>query len=435
VGKGIPNQLILKLILLVAPNVLPFALPLGILLAAIMTYGNLSERSELTAIKSAGISLLKFSRPLILLAASLTFLTFLVYNYITPVSNLKFYTLLSDITHTKPAVNIKPGVFYREIPGYSIYVNSKGNDQISIQGIMIYDHTSGIGNDKLILAQKGKMYVTKDKKYLIFELNNGTRYEERKGKDKEEEMLQLSFQSWKKVFDLSSFALQQSDENFLRHNESMLSNQKVSLRLDSMAIFRKKINSDNLKNLGIYFPVLNLDSAMIKTKKSIPSPKMEFTISQFSDSIQEKILYNADNQLKNAQSIIEIFKNDNFLYESNTLKLKVEWHKKIANSINIFILFLIGIPLGAIIRKGGFGAPFVAAVIFFVIFYVLITNFAKMSEQGKIIPAVGMWIPNLFFASIAIFLFYFANKDSKLFKRDTYQVTFKKIFSRNGKEN
>lgn len=426
VGKGLNASIIIKLIAYVAPTVIPFALPLGILLAGIMTYGNLAERSELTAIKSSGISLLRFSRPIIAFVLLITVGTFLIYNYVIPICNLKFYTLLMDVTNAKPAVNIKPGIFYKEIPGFTIYINKKDADNTTIRDIMIYDHTSGKGNDKVILAEKGTMKVSKDKKNLIFSLSNGTRYEERIGKEPtDKEQLRLHFTSWNKVFDLSSFILKKSDEAYLKNSEKMMTNREVRHRIDSLKIFRGKLQQDNIKSLSPYFSYLGLDTqgnkkflqANIKNDK-----KNKNTVDYFPDSLHQKVFDIAKNNIRSMTSLSQIYRNDNSIYKTNAAKLQVEWHRKIAQAANVLILFLIAIPLGAIIRKGGFGAPFVAAVIFFVVYYVSIINFQKMSEQFVLSPLLGMWIPDFFFLAIAAFLFFHANKDSDFFKKDYIKI-------------
>jgi lipopolysaccharide export system permease protein len=420
VGKGLDNATVFKLVIYLAPTLVPMALPLGILLAGIMTFGNKAESSELTAVKSAGISLFRFALPSIFFVIGISALAFLFNNYVIPAANLKFWTLLADIRNTKPAVNIKAGSFYNQIPGYSIYIQGKDADNKTIRDIMIYDHTSGKGNDKLIIANKGVMYVSADKKYLIFELSNGCRYEERQGKTtSDKEHVQLQFKFWKKIFDLSSFEMQKNGNEGLASSEMMLPNSRVSGKIDTTYQTIKNYQKQNAIGMRTYVALVGIDTSnTIFTKnanKKLTVPTKKRMYQMLPDSVQSRIFTTAISNTQSIKGMAEIYKSDYAIQNLNLSRFKIEWHRKITLAISCLILFLIGAPLGAIIRKGGFGLPFVTAVSFFVLYRFLNVFSEQIAEQGKISPFVGMWSPPFILLLIAIILFYYANVDKKLF--------------------
>jgi Predicted permeases len=217
IGKGLDTLTILHFLGLLSTTLVPIALPLGILFAAIMTFGNLGESSELVAIKSSGLSIAQFGNPLFIFIVIITVAAYFFNNNIIPIAQLKATRLLYDIQNKKPVVTVKPGRFYKDIPNHVIYISSKENDGKTIHGIKIFDHSSGRGNDKITIAEHGKMYVTDDKRYLIFELNNGCRYEDKLSKDMtESEHIRLRFSYWKKIFDLGDFKMPETDENYFK---------------------------------------------------------------------------------------------------------------------------------------------------------------------------------------------------------------------------
>ncbi len=412
VGKGLEISIILKLIGYLAPTLVPLALPLSVLLASIMVFGKIAESSELTAMKSAGNSLLRISFPLMAISFLLSLIAFTFNNHIIPAANLKFHTLLMDIRNTKPAVKIKAGSFYNELPGYSIYVGNKAQDNQTIGEVIIYDHTSGKGNDKVILANKGKMYVTTDNKYLVFELNNGCRYEEKSGKvPTDKEQVRLQFKYWKKIFDLSAFELKNTDESFLESNNEMLSNKKLLAKIDTVNNRIKGYKNQNLENTQSYISIFKPDSLyqFVNSAKTLSYKKT--LISNFNDSIRTKLEANIQSGIRNIKSLSAIYVSDNAIQQKNKIQLRIAWHLKWTLAISCFILFVVGAPMGALIKKGGFGMPFVAAVLFFVLYRILTEIGRKVAEEGNIGVILGMWGPLIILSLIGLYLFYQANKD------------------------
>jgi lipopolysaccharide export system permease protein len=422
VGKGLETSIILRLIFFLAPTIVPIALPLGILLAAIMTFGNLAESSELTAVRSAGISLGRFSLPLVIFIIGITGATFLFNNYVIPVANLKFWTLLSDISNTKPAVNLRAGAFFNEIPGFSIYIDHKEDDNRTVKNIIIYDQSTGRGNDRVIIAKTAEMYLSDDKKFLIFELRNGCRYEEKQGKaPTDQDQVRLKFKYWKKIFDLSSFEMRKTDQNYLKSNDMMLNNRQLSRKIDSSARQHKEYTKTNLQSMLPYSIYQKVDTqktsflAGIKVNKD--SIKRNF-ITNFPDTLQSGLLSTAESNLRGIKGIADILMSDSEIQNQSMNHLRVAWHKKITLAVSCLVLFLIGAPLGALIRKGGFGLPFIIAVLFFVLYYFMTVFGEKLSTEGTFTPIVGMWSPLVILLIIGLVLLYQANRDKQIIRFD-----------------
>ncbi|MBZ0099069.1 MAG: LptF/LptG family permease, partial [Taibaiella sp.] len=242
-GKGLGAWMILQLLFYMSTTLVPLALPLGIVLASIMTFGNLGENFELVAIKSAGISLLRFMRPLLFFIIIISALAFVFNNNVIPYANLKALSLLYDLRNSKPAFNLRAGQFNQDIENYSIRVGEKDEDGSTIRNVIIYDHTSGMGNDKVTIAEEGQMISTPDKSYMIFRLKNGWRYEEYTNKDGSEnnEQVRMYFKQWDKVFDLSSFKLQRTNQDLFKNAYQMMNVKQLAHEIDSADRYRSKI--------------------------------------------------------------------------------------------------------------------------------------------------------------------------------------------------
>ena len=229
VGKGLDFIIIAKLLFYAAARFVPMALPISILLSSIMTFGNIAEKNELMAIKSAGVSLRKCMTPLLAFIIVISISSFLFSNYFMPYANLKAGSLLYDIRKQKPALNIKEGMFYNELSGYSIKIDKKLENGIDLEGVMIYDHTSEQGNDKVIVAEKGQMYLSENENYFIISLENGYSYYEMNiNKKKEKRPLQRSqFKQDILRFDMSDFGMKRTSEELYRNHYGMMNNQQL----------------------------------------------------------------------------------------------------------------------------------------------------------------------------------------------------------------
>lgn len=433
-GKGLGAWMIIQLLFYMSTTLVPLALPLGIVLASIMTFGNLGENFELVAIKSAGISLLRFMRPLLFFIIAISALAFVFNNNVIPYANLKALSLLYDLRNSKPAFNLKAGQFNKDIENFSIRVGEKDNDGSTIKNVIIYDHTSGMGNDKVTVAKKGEMISTPDKSYMIFRLNDGWRYEEYTNKDGSEknEQVRMYFKKWDKVFDLSSFKLQRTNQDLFKNAYQMMNVKQLSYEIDSADRYRNKVPDkiynyispyvslaaeDSLKSLSgkimaIKYPLYNYDSSFIA---AVP------------DSLKMRVLQLASSHVRSSKNLVEVTVSDLSIRQMNYATYKIEWHRKFTLSFACVLLFLIGAPLGAIIRKGGLGMPLVVAIAFFVVFHIMSITGEKLARTGAVDTWMGMWMATAMLLPIAFILIQQARNDSQVFSKEWYMRIWNKI--------
>ena len=444
VGKGIDGITILRLIVYLSATLVPLALPLAVLLSSIMTFGNLGETFELVAIKSAGIGLLRFMRSLLVTTVLLACLAFYFNNNVIPVANLKMKTLQYDLVNKKPAFDLKEGAFYNTIPGYSIKVAKKINDSI-LNDIIIYE-SSPHAQDNMISAKRGIMRMSEDKRYLEFTLQNGWRYEEegeRVGTNTR--FYRLGFKEYKKVLDLSSLMLNFTSDSVYKDRAEMLSITQLNKSIDSVQRMLNQYHERHKAELKAYLPFMQyLDSGWTKvtvpplkedtaskkdtvSKKDMASKKDMTFRKMLPDSARSMVL---DQSISFGNSIKSTLEGAAVEYENRRKELRVHlmtWHEKFTMSIAVLVLFLIGAPLGSIVRKGGIGTPVVFAVIFFVIFF-LLNNFGrKFVKEDVLQPFAGMWLATIVLLPIGFFLIYKALHDSQLFNQEFYFRIFRKF--------
>ena len=425
VGKDLDFFTIGQFLWYASASLLILAIPIAILISSIMTFGNLGESFELVAIKSSGISLLRFMRPLIFFSILLCFISFFFANNVIPFANLKFRTIYYDIVFKKPALDLKPGRFYTQIPGYAIKIGKKDADQKTIHNVVIYEQ-QGMLQDNSIVAEKGTMTISSDKKYLEFTLQNGYRYQERGAmSDTNTEFIKLGFKQYKKLFDVSGLQMKKSSDTMFRNDSKMLSIRQLNRNIDSLKIiedsFKKRLNNE--VNLSLLY--LNIPDGT--WKKAIPDAKKIKSFNELiPDSAQFTVFEQAINKANNLKSNFQFTGNDWETKKMDTRNSKIEWHRKFSFSMACFVLFFIGAPLGSIIRKGGFGMPLVAAIIFFVIFHLLNIFGEKFAKESVTSPFFGMWLAIFVLIPIGIFLTYKAMHDSQLFNKEFYNRFYKK---------
>ncbi|HEY8387125.1 MAG TPA: LptF/LptG family permease [Parasegetibacter sp.] len=428
VGKGLDLVLLAQFILYVSTTLVPLALPLAVLLSSIMTFGNLGETFELVAIKSAGIPLLRFMRPLMIASIVLCGVAFFFNNNIIPVANLKMQTMKYDIIMAKPAFDIKEGVFYDKLDGYIIKIGKKEKDGKTIRDVLIYEKTYGL-QDFVIVAESGTMTMSPDKKYLQFNLQNGWRYEEKGPRlSTNTEFVRLGFKEYKKLFDLSSFQLIRTSDSTYKDNWQMLSMRQLDVRIDSLekldAYYEKRTRAEA-------FQYMQFTRLLDSSWNHIPDPNKDSLPARFDDLIpqtdQMLITERAISQATSIKTGLDFMIHEYEARRKDYLFHLIEWHRKITMSIACLVLFIVGAPLGSIIRKGGLGMPLVLAVVFFVIFF-LLNNFGKkFVEEGVSTPFTGMWMATFVLTPIGIFLTYKAMRDSQLFNKESYFRIWKRI--------
>ena len=425
VGKDLDFFTIGQFLWYASASLLILAIPIAILISSIMTFGNLGESFELVAIKSSGISLLRFMRPLIFFSIVLCFISFFFANNVIPFANLKFRTIYFDIVYKKPALDLKPGTFYTQIPGYAIKIGKKDADQQTIHNVVIYEQ-QGILQDNSIVAEKGIMKISSDKKYLEFILQNGYRYQERGNmNDSNTEFIKLGFKEYKKLFDVSALQMKKSSDTMFKNDSKMLSIRQLTRNIDSLKKVEDSFKIRLNKEVNLSFRYLKIPDSI--WKKAVPVAKK---IKSFNDLIPDSAKYTvfeqAINKANNLRSNYQFSGADWETKKQETRSSKIEWHRKFSFSMACLVLFFIGAPLGSIIRKGGFGMPLVAAIIFFVIFHLLNIFGEKFAKESITSPFIGMWFAIFVLVPVGIFLTYKAMHDSQLFNKEFYNRFYKK---------
>lgn len=431
VGKGLNINIILKFIWYQSAVLVTLALPLAILLSSLMTFGNLGESFELVAIKSSGISLLRFMRPLFFVALILSGIAFLFSNYIIPVVNLKSRTLLADIVQAQPAFDLKEGVFYDKIGGFAIKIGKKEANDSIIKDVIVYEQGNSL-QDNFIIAKSGVMRVSADKRFLEFNLRDGWRYEERGDKfgGPKPDYIRLGFKEYKKKFDLSSLGLtKMTPDSVNKNNEKMFSMRQLNKSIDSFTKENKEIYEQMQKTTYSVLPFTQfMDTIGNKVFSTDTSSRLK-TAKSFEeilpDSAKQSVHDRALSQVNSLRTVIAANEVNTKEREKRLRKHKIEWHHKIVLSLACLVLFLIGAPLGSIIRKGGLGMPLIFAIIFFMIFYFSTTVGEKLANENTLTPFTGMWMATFLLVPVGVFLTYKAMRDSQLFSKERYSRIFR----------
>jgi len=439
IGKGFEWYVIAELMMYASASNVAMALPLAILLSSIMTFGSLGENYELVAIKSAGVSLRKAMQPLFFLIIALAVASFFFSDYMLPKANLKYGSLLWDVRNKKLSFLIKPGVFNNSIPGYSMRVERKGEGAIdSLYGLMIYDHSSGSGIPQIIMAQKGKMSKTSDGNYMVLNLVNGVRYQEAASNNgaynPRQTFTRMRFKQTEIKFDFSSFKeMTRTQEESFKNNAPMLNRKELLHRRDSLSKGLDSIGKTLQANAQYYFK----QSGYVKgyTKIKAPAKNIKGPIINVVPKNQRvQVLQAAYDQVDALKQTINGQMADYEFRAKEILKAQIEYQRKYTLAASCLLLFFIGAPLGAIIRKGGLGLPVVIAVVFFLFYHIISTVAEKSAKEGSLDPVFGMWMAIIILTPVGVFLTYKATVDSALFDIDYYKQLVLGIFKKKKKE-
>lgn len=432
VGKGLEWYVVLELIVYASSTLVPMALPLAILLSSIMTFGNLGEHYELVALKSSGISLRKIMMPLVYCVFLISIGAFYFSNFAMPYANLKMGALMWDVKNQKPTLALKEGIFFNGMDGYSIRVGKKENDGQTLKNIVIYNHSSQSGNMNVMMADSGRMLKSENDRFLIIELFNGISYEESgtpNTNNDRKQLLRVKFKQHEVKFDLSTFQMNRTDENLFKDHYTMLNIKQLKYYEDSL---QKKGKSEiayynqNYRAYTFMDKKFEVDSAASPTIKLINSD----IIQNFPKASQAGILASAYATIRNIKSYSESTAEDHDKLAEKIRRHEIEFHRKFTLSIACLILFFIGAPLGAIIRKGGLGMPVVISIFFFIFFHILSITGEKFARKGVVDVWLGMWMASIVLLPIAILLTRMATTDSAIFNLEAYSNFFKKIFKR-----
>ncbi|RNI30731.1 LptF/LptG family permease [Rufibacter latericius] len=419
IGKDLGVAVISELLFYFSLNLAPMAFPLAILLSSLMTFGNLGEHHELTAIKTSGISLVRALRPVFLFAVLLTIAAFFFHNTIVPKANLKAYSLMWDIRQKKPSLDLKEGSFYNGLPNRSIRVGKKFEDGQTLKDIMIYDHSNGQGNAVVMLADSGKMYTQFNDQYLVLEMFDGKTFAEERpsssnGFGQTTGYLRQAFSKNKIVVNLASFQMTRSNAQWFADNKMMKNINQLTQVTDSL---QKQITKEttllepNVRPFFSHFSSLKTrDTLNIKVKAKATKPEILL------QDVQA-----ASNAARNVKSFTSSYASRLTTIQRERNNYEIEIYRKFTQAFACFIMFLIGAPLGAIIRKGGLGMPVIISIAFFIVYYVLSILGEKWGREGVAPVVMGMWAANLILLPVGLFFLFQARNDSSLLEFDFWR--------------
>jgi len=433
IGKGFEWYIILELMLYASATNVAMALPLSVLLSSIMTYGALGENYELVAIKAAGISLRRAMYPMMVVIMILSISAFLFSDYMLPKANLKYYSLLYDARQQKSANFLPEGVFSNSFTGYSIRVKRKDADGQTLHDVMIYFRNLQDNNTDVLIAKEGKMYRTPNGQFIVIKLKDGVKYSETPGESAynvRERLTRQRFKETEQKFDISSFKIHRTDESEFRNALQMMSLTQLS---DNVRLTQRQIDSGintDYKLLTAYMKYFSIPSGKGKAKIYLPSKGDEYARAEVHMKIS--ILANAASEGRSIQELLKNRAQRTKDLTQNIQRARLEFQTKFTLSAACIALFLIGAPLGAIIRKGGLGLPVVVSVAFFLFFYIIKTIGEKYVKDGDVSPVIGSWIAIIIITPIGIFLSYKAATDSALFDMEMYKRFFNKLLKRRG---
>ena len=443
VGKGLEIKILAELLFYTSITAIPMSLPLALLLALLMCFGNLGEHYELVAMKASGISMWKVMRPLLNFSLIISVLAFFISNSIIPIATLKWRTLLTDVQRQKLAFNIKEGVFYKDIDNYVIYVEKKGKDGSHIYGVKIYDHTDRQGNTKIISADSGMMSMSPNQRNIIFTLYNGYNYTDLTPDNFKETrpFERMSFKQEQLKFSLASFDMTRSDEDMYKSYQQMMNIRQLSTSLDSLQhrfAGKQEAFAQGFSRRWSNYNSLHSDLPPKRNAQPIPDSITADTciplswplLDRYEGEARSDIINLAYASAQNAKDNAAFNKIDFKSQTENINKHKKEWHKKFTLSIACLIFFFIGAPLGSIIRKGGLGLPVVISVVFFIIYHLISTIAERMAVFGDLNMFLGVWFSSLVLLPVGLFFTFKATTDAALFDGDSWKKALQKLFKK-----
>lgn len=423
-GKGLEWYVLVELMTYATASFVPLALPLAILLSSIMTIGGLGENSELIPLRSAGLGLTRILSPLFFTVLVLSAASFYFSNNLLPVANLKFRSLLWDVTEKKPALNLKPGIFYNGIDGFSIRVADKNSETGALADVLIYDHRKPFSGDRTVIrARQGIMRRSTDGRFLVLELEDGHFYdeqqEERQGRANLP-LMQGHFARYEVRFDLSGLGLKRTDEDLFKDHYKMMTMGQLGVSEDSLTQRMEERRMEQVahvtRSLQLYRERSQVDTLNTGTRTGSDT-LAALPITREQQAAQYDV---ALDQARSTLSYLQRGKEELRGRKEQVSRHRIEWHRKPMLAFTCLVFFLIGAPLGAIIRKGGMGLPVVFAIVFFLVFHIVSFSMEKLVIAGELEAWPGMWLATLVLLPVGLFLFWKASADSPLLEADAY---------------
>ncbi|OUP30819.1 LptF/LptG family permease [Bacteroides sp. An19] len=433
VGKGLEINVLAQFFFYSGLTLIPLSLPLAILLAALMTFGNFGERYELLSMKAAGIPLLRIMRPVVLFCMFLGGMSFFFQNEIGPRAQKQLWTLLVSMKQKSPEVDIPEGVFYSDIDGYNIYVKHKDRETGMLKDVLIYNFSDGFENAHIIWAEEGKLELTADKQHLFLHLYNGEQFENLKSQSVISRNVPYRRESFKEKHTLIQFDsdFNMVDGSFLDQRSDIKNMREISQAIDSLEIHADSVGRayfNDVINSTYKTPVLTKADSTKLEKLNVAYLNTDSIFNSMTSQEKSQTLSKTENRISSLASDWEMKSFMSKSTDGNIRSHRSDWHKKITLSLACIIFFFIGAPLGAIIRKGGLGMPVVISVLIFVVYYIIDSGATRIGKSGEMNVALGTWMSTLVLAPVGAFFTYKSNKDSVVFNIDTYAAFFRKVF-------
>ena len=434
VGKGLEIGVLAQFFFYSALTLIPVSLPLAILLAALMTFGNFGEKFELLSMKAAGIPLLRIIRPLILFCLILCGMSFYFQNVVAPKAQMKLWTLLVSMKQTSPELDIPEGVFYSDIDGYNIYVKKKDRDTGMMKDLLIYNFSDGFENAHIIWAAEGSMEMTEDKQHLFLHLYNGEQFENLKSQSISAKNVPYRRETFREKHIIIEFdgGFNMIDGGFLGERSDAKNMAEISASIDSLTFKADSTGRamyDDIKRVTYREVTITQRDSTRMAEGKIPSIiSTDSLFKAYTLAEKEKALRAASDQISTLANDWKVKNMQVSDADKNIRRHQSDWHKKITLSLSCLIFFFIGAPLGAIIRKGGLGLPVVISVIIFVLYYIIDSGSTRVARSGEMNIILGVWMSTIVLAPIGAFFTYKSNKDSVVFNLEVYLSFFRWLF-------
>ena len=440
VGKGLDLNVLGEMLFYASFGVLPFAFPLAMLLASIMTFGSLGENYELVAMKSAGISLFRIMKPLMVIAAIVSAIAFYVANNILPTTNLKFTTLMVSVKQQRPELVLQEGVFTNEIDGYNIKIGRKDKKTNVLYDLLIYDHTQNKSNESVTVADSGYLKITEDKKYMVLTLYNGVNYAEETSKDR----AQINKRPFRRdKFDEQTIRVRVNNFEFSRRDEGIYRNMYRMLNTRQLVLMTDTLNEKYYDQVRNYLMQIDINPTITRRifdltvkhdslKQNIEiKPDSTFNFDTLFTGVDKwvkaEIAMLALDRARNNMQNLNLYQGQITERKRNINKYEMEWHRKFTLSFAVFIFFFVGAPLGAIIRKGGLGMPVVVSILLFIAYYIVSMTGEKSAREDVWQMITGMWFSTFVFFPVGLWLSYMAITDSAVMSTETYTKLLGKL--------
>lgn len=432
VGKGLEIKVLAQFFFLSALTLIPLSLPLAILLAALMTFGNFGERYELLSMKASGIPLLRIMQPVILFCVLLGLTSFFFQNVVGPKAQKELWTLIVSMKQKSPEVDIPEGVFYSDIDGYNIYVKQKDRETGILKDVLIYNFSDGFENAHIIWAAEGKLELTADKQHLYLHLYNGEQFENLKSQAGLSRNVPYRRETFREKHTLIQFDTQFNmvDGNFLNRRSDIKNMNEITHAIDSLTAYAdslgRSMHSDIMQST-YKAPILSKSDSVKIQEEKLSVINIDSVFNTLTSAEKLKTLSTCENRLSSLSSDWSMKSYLTKETDANIRGHRSDWHKKITLSLACIIFFFIGAPLGAIIRKGGLGMPVVLSVLIFILYYIIDSGATRVAKSGEMNIILGTWMSTLVLAPLGGFLTYKSNKDSVVFNIDVYIAFFRKL--------